>query len=138
MSISEPPARGDAGDSALIDGHGHMSMSQSIPIENSSASGSHSASAESREEPPLASPTPSLNLEAAAPSSGDKDKEAGGGKAKAKAYNWLSYKTTGRDIRRRWPTTSRIARRIYRFFRGPSPPMPLPRTLSVCYFNPPI
>ncbi len=135
--MSEPPALVDASDSALVDGHGHMSMSRPIHTENSRASGSHSASTSAerdREEPPPSSPTPSLNLEAAVPSSGDKDNEAGRGKAKAN--NWLYYNTLGGSIRKSWPTTSRIARRIYRFFRGPSPPMPLPRTLPVFHFNP--
>lgn len=140
MSMSEPPAPVGAGDSALVDGHGHMSMSRPIPIENSRASESHSASAsaerdrESREEFPPSSPTPSLNLEAAVPSSGDKDNEAGRGKGKAS--NWLYYTTLGRGIQKSWPTTSRVVRRIYRFFRGPSPPMPLPRTLPAFHFNP--
>ena len=142
MSLSEPPAPAGAGDSALVDGHGHMSMSRPIPIENSGASESHSASAsaerererESIEEFPPSSPTPSLNLEAAVPSSGDEDNEARRGKAKAN--DWEYYNTLGRGIRENWPTTSRVVRRIYRYFRGPSPPMPLPRALPVFHFNP--
>jgi hypothetical protein len=120
MNMSEPLAREDASDSTRVDAPDHV-------VENSKASGLHSASAD-REEPdepeehPPSSPTPSLNLEAAVPASGDKDCEAPPGKAN----NWPYFNP--RRIKKSWPTTFRIARRIYRFFRGPSPPMPLPRT----------
>lgn len=128
VTMSAPAAlaaRGDARVSTLIERDGHALE----PIENSSASGTHS---DSTEEPPLSSPTPSLNLEAAAPaSSGDKDSEAGRGKANT----WLNNQSRG--IQKSWPTPSRIARRIYRFFRGPSPPMPLPRMLPLCHSNSP-
>lgn len=118
----QPPAQSEASSTATpATHHDHVLR----PLENSKASRSIPES-DSGEEPRASSPTPSLNLEAAAPSSqaqgqgtnDDDDDEQ---------ESWLQNK--GRSIQVSWPNTSRTARRVYRFFRGPSPRlrMPLPR-----------
>jgi len=88
---------------------------------------------ESGEEPPPLSPTPSLNLEAAVVPASNVANDANDGNDGAGTANesWLHNKA--RSVRSSLPK-SRIARRIYRFFRGPSPRMPLPRMLlPVCH-----
>ena len=128
--MSRAPAQEDARTAGLIEAHGDVLR----PIESPAGSGSQG---ESGEERAPSSPTPStpssVNLEAALPlpssASSDKDNQAGRSR-RSRQDSWISHKA--RSVQRSWPRTSRIARRIYRFIRGPSPPMPLPRTLAPC------
>lgn len=81
-----------------------------IASENTKASRPESVETQPHSPPQRASSrTPSLNLEAGT----GEDKES-----------WLDNKR--RRIQTSWPNTSRTVGRIYRFFRGPSPPVRMP------------